>query len=64
MQAQAISSSSLAVDGVIGGLGAVLGFMPQMAILFLFLSILEDCGLHGTYCIRYGPCLPSLRTVR
>ena len=35
---------SLAVDGVIGGLGAVLGFMPQMAILFLFLSILEDCG--------------------
>ena len=34
---------SLAVDGVIGGLGAVLGFMPQMAILFLFLSILEDC---------------------
>ncbi len=35
---------SLVVDGVIGGLGAVLGFMPQMAILFLFLSILEDCG--------------------
>ena len=35
---------SLAVDGVIGGLGAVLGFMPQMAILFLFLSVLEDCG--------------------
>ena len=34
----------LVVDGVIGGLGAVLGFVPQMAILFLFLSILEDCG--------------------
>ena len=35
---------SLVSDGIIGGLGAVLGFVPQMAILFLFLSILEDCG--------------------
>ena len=34
----------LVVDGIIGGLGAVLGFVPQMASLFLFLSILEDCG--------------------
>ena len=34
----------LVVDGIVGGLGAVLGFVPQMAILFLFLSILEDCG--------------------
>lgn len=34
----------LVVNGIIGGLGAVLGFVPQMAILFLFLSILEDCG--------------------
>ena len=36
--------TSLVVDGVIGGVGAVLGFVPQMAILFLFLSIPEDCG--------------------
>ena len=36
--------NGLVVDGIIGGLGAVLGFVPQMAILFLFLSILEDCG--------------------
>ena len=36
--------TSLVVDGVTGGVGAVLGFVPQMAILFLFLSILEDCG--------------------
>ena len=36
--------TSLVVDGVIGGVGAVLGFVPQMVILFLFLSILEDCG--------------------
>ncbi len=35
---------SLVVDGVIGGVGAVLGFVPQMFILFFFLSILEDCG--------------------
>ncbi|WP_075876890.1 ferrous iron transport protein B [Merdibacter massiliensis] len=35
---------SLVVNGIIGGVGAVLGFVPQMAILFLFLSILEDCG--------------------
>lgn len=35
---------SLLVDGVLGGLGAVLGFTPQMAVLFLCLSILEDCG--------------------
>ena len=35
---------SLVSDGIICGLGAVLGFVPQMAILFLFLSILEDCG--------------------
>ncbi len=36
--------NGLVVDGIIGGLGAVLGFVPQMAILFLFLSVLEDCG--------------------
>ena len=36
--------NGLVVDGIIGGIGAVLGFVPQMAILFLFLSILEDCG--------------------
>ncbi|MGX8710028.1 MAG: ferrous iron transport protein B [bacterium] len=36
--------SGLIVDGIIGGVGAVLGFVPQMFILFFFLSILEDCG--------------------
>ena len=36
--------TGLVVDGIIGGVGAVLGFVPQMAILFLFLSLLEDCG--------------------
>lgn len=36
--------SSLIIDGIIGGVGAVLGFLPQMMVLFLCLSILEDCG--------------------
>ena len=35
---------SLIQDGVVGGVGAVLGFVPQMLILFLLLSLLEDCG--------------------
>lgn len=32
------------VNGILGGLGAVLGFVPQMAVLFILLSILEDVG--------------------
>jgi ferrous iron transport protein B len=35
---------SLVVDGVIGGVGAVVVFLPQILILFLFIAILEDCG--------------------
>ena len=35
---------SLVVDGILGGLFAVFGFLPQMALLFFMLSILEDCG--------------------
>ena len=35
---------SMIVDGIVGGVGTVLGFVPQMAILFLLLSILEDSG--------------------
>ncbi len=34
----------LIVDGIIGGVGAVLGFVPQMLVLFLFLAFLEACG--------------------
>ena len=34
----------LIIDGIIGGVGAVLGFVPQIMILFFLLSILEDCG--------------------
>ena len=35
---------SLIVDGIIGGVGAVLGFVPQMLVLFMFLAFLESCG--------------------
>ncbi len=35
---------SLVADGIVSGIGAVLGFVPQMLILFLMLSMLEDCG--------------------
>ena len=35
---------SLIKDGIIGGVGTVLGFVPQMALIFLFLAILEDSG--------------------
>jgi len=34
----------LVIDGIIGGVGSVLGFVPQIMVLFLLLSILEDCG--------------------
>lgn len=34
----------LIIDGIVGGVGAVLGFVPQIMLLFLLLSILEDCG--------------------
>ena len=35
---------SLIIDGIVGGVGAVLGFVPQMLVLFFFLAILEDIG--------------------
>ena len=36
--------TSLVVDGIIGGVGSVLGFIPQMLVLFIMLCFLEDCG--------------------
>ena len=35
---------SLVLDGIVAGVGAVLGFLPQIMVLFIFLGILEDCG--------------------
>ncbi len=36
--------TGLVVDGIVGGVGAVLGFVPQMLVLFLLLAFLESCG--------------------
>ena len=36
--------SGLVIDGIVGGVGAVLGFLPQLLMLFLMLSFLEACG--------------------
>ncbi len=36
--------NGLVLDGIVGGVGAVLGFVPQMLVLFLFLAFLEACG--------------------
>lgn len=36
--------TSLVLDGIVAGVGAVLGFIPQMFVLFVLLSFLEDCG--------------------
>ena len=35
---------AIITDGIVAGVGAVLGFLPQMAVLFLLMSFLEDCG--------------------
>ncbi len=35
---------SLVCDGIVGGIGAIMGFVPQMFLLFVMLSFLEDCG--------------------
>ncbi len=36
--------SSLLLDGIIGGVGAVVGFLPLIMVLFFLLALLEDCG--------------------
>ena len=44
----------LILDGIVAGVGAVLGFVPQMLVLFIFLAFLESCGYMATCCIHYG----------
>ncbi len=41
---------SLIVDGILSGVGAVLGFLPQILVLFVILTILEDCGYMARIC--------------
>ena len=54
----------LICDGIVAGVGAVLGFVPQMLVLFFLLAILEDVRLHGPHRLHHGPDLPPLRPVR
>ena len=44
---------SLVTDGALAGVGAVLGFLPQMMVLFALLSILEDIGYMARVCLLY-----------
>ena len=39
-----VQLQAIIADGIVAGVGAVLGFLPQMAVLFLLMSFLEDCG--------------------
>ena len=42
--------SGLILDGIVAGVGAVLGFVPQMLVLFIFLGFLEGCGYMARVC--------------
>lgn len=46
---------SLLVDGIIGGVGAVLGFLPLVMIMYFFISLLEDCGYMSRVSVVLDP---------
>ena len=48
----------LILDGIVAGVGAVLGFVPQMLVLFIFLAFLECMWIYGTSCIHHGSYFP------
>ena len=50
--------SGLILDGIVAGVGAVLGFIPQMLVLFIFLAFLESCGYVAQSCIHHGQNFP------
>lgn len=47
--------SALLLDGIIGGVGAVLGFLPLIMVLFFFLALLEDCGYMARVALLMDP---------
>ena len=55
--------SGLILDGIVAGVGAVLGFVPQMLVLFLMLAFLEACGYMARIACT-GPYLPQVRPFR
>ncbi len=56
------SLRSLINDGVIGGVGGVLTFVPQIAVLFVLIAVLEDCGLYGQGCSGHGQANDVIRS--
>ena len=56
--------SGLITDGIIAGVGGVLTFLPQIALLFFFLSLLEDSGYMAQGCVYHGPVAPALSVCR
>ena len=56
--------SSLILDGIVAGVGAVLGFVPQMLVLFIFLAFLESCGYMARVAFYHGQNFPEIRIVR
>ena len=49
--------SGLILDGIIAGVGAVLGFVPQILILFLLIAFLENCGYISWACSSPEPVM-------
>lgn len=43
---------ALVADGIVGGVGAVVGFLPLVMVMYFLMALLEDCGLHG--CVYHG----------
>lgn len=54
----------LILDGIVAGVGAVLGFVPQMLVLFIFLAFLESLRVYGKGGVYYGQDLPQIRAFR
>ena len=56
--------SGLILDGIVAGVGAVLGFVPQMLVLFLLLAFLEACGYMARIAFVHRPGVPQVRPFR
>ena len=55
---------SLILDGIVAGVGAVLGFVPQMLVLFFFLAFLESCGYMARIAFILDRIFRRVRPVR
>ena len=55
---------AILVDGVIGGVGAVLGFLPLVMVMYFLIALLEDCGYMARVSVVLGPHIQEGGTVR